>query len=174
MKEKEYIYLVDAFINIERAFPEVRLLIAGPTYKYDQNYITEIKAKIRNGDVKDKVILTEKSIDNVDEFMKSSDIFVLPSRQEGFPISIIEAMSCGLTVIGSDIPEIARAQIEDGQNGFVFPSGDHKKLSELLERLLNNNEMRLQSGINARKKAEQNWSDDVIDAQYRELYLSIK
>ncbi len=166
--------LVDAFIKIERSFPEVRLLIAGPTYKYDQNYITEIKAKIRNGDVKDKVILTEKSIDNVDEFMKSSDIFVLPSRQEGFPISIIEAMSCGLTVIGSDIPEIARAQIEDGQNGFVFPSGDHKKLSELLERLLNNNEMRLQSGINARKKAEQNWSDDVIDAQYRELYLSIK
>jgi glycosyltransferase involved in cell wall biosynthesis len=166
--------LVDAFIKIERSFPEVRLLIAGPTYKYDQNYITEIKAKIRNGDVKDKVILTEKSIDNVDEFMKSSDIFVLPSRQEGFPISIIEAMSCGLTVIGSDIPEIARAQIEDGQNGFVFPSGDHKKLSELLERLLNNNELRLQSGINARKKAEQYWSDDVIDSQYRELYLSIK
>jgi len=166
--------LVDAFIKIERSFPEVRLLIAGPTYKYDQNYINEIKAKIRNGDVKDKVILTEKSIDNVDEFMKSSDIFVLPSRQEGFPISIIEAMSCGLTVIGSDIPEIARAQIEDGQNGFVFPSGDHKKLTELLERLLNNNELRLQSGINARKKAEQYWSDDVIDSQYRELYLSIK
>ena len=166
--------LVDAFIKIERSFPEVRLLIAGPTYKYDQNYINEIKAKIRNGDVKDKVILTEKSIDNVDEFMKSSDIFVLPSRQEGFPISIIEAMSCGLTVIGSDIPEIARAQIEDGQNGFVFPSGDFEKLSELLERLLNNNELRLQSGINARKKAEQYWSDDVIDSQYRELYLSIK
>lgn len=166
--------LVDAFIKIERSFPEVRLLIAGPTYKYDQNYINEIKAKIRNGDVKDKVILTEKSIDNVDEFMKSSDIFVLPSRQEGFPISIIEAMSCGLTVIGSDIPEIARAQIEDGQNGFVFPSGDFEKLSELLERLLNNNELRLQSGIYARKKAEQYWSDDVIDSQYRELYLSIK
>jgi len=81
---------------------------------------------------------------------------------------------CGLTVIGSDIPEIARAQIEDGQNGFVFPSGDFEKLSELLERLLNNNELRLQSGIYARKKAEQYWSDDVIDSQYRELYLSIK
>jgi glycosyltransferase involved in cell wall biosynthesis len=77
-------------------------------------------------------------------------------------------------VIGSDIPEIARAQIEDGQNGFVFPSGDFEKLSELLERLLNNNELRLQRGINARKKAEQYWSDDVIDSQYRELYLSIK
>lgn len=166
--------LVDAFIKIERSFPEVRLLIVGPTYKYDQNYINEIKAKIRNAGLKDKVILTEKSIENVDEFMKSSDIFVLPSRQEGFPISIIEAMSCGLTVIGSDIPEIARAQIENGENGFVFPSGDYEKLSELLDRLLNNKDLMMQSGKSARQKAEQNWSDDVIDAQYRELYLSIK
>lgn len=166
--------LVDAFIKIEKSNPDVRLLIAGPTYKYDQKYIDELKAKLISDDIKSKVMFTEKSIDNIDEYMKSSDIFVLPSRQEGFPISVIEAMSCGLTVIGSDIPEIAKAQIKDKEDGFIFVSGDSEKLTELLERLLNNKDEMISSGINARKKAEKNWSDEIIDEKYRELYSSIK
>lgn len=165
--------LVEAFLKIEKSNPDVRLLIVGPTYKYDQKYIDDLKAKLISDEIKTKVIFTEKSIDNVDEYMKSSDIFVLPSRQEGFPISVIEAMSCGLTVIGSDIPEIAKAQIKDNEDGFIFPSGDSEKLTVLLERLLNNNTLMKSSGINARKKAEENWSDEVIDNKYRELYSSI-
>ncbi|MCB0726130.1 MAG: glycosyltransferase family 4 protein [Ignavibacteriae bacterium] len=165
--------LVDAFIEIERSFPDLRLLIVGPTYKYDQKYIEDLKEKVLNDNLKDRVIFTEKSINNVDEYMKSSDIFVLPSRQEGFPISIIEAMSCGLTVIGSDIPEIANAQIEDGKDGFIFPSGNSEKLSELLNKLLNNSDKMRQCEIRAREKAEKYWSDEVVDEKYRELYLSI-
>lgn len=165
--------LLEAFIKNETANPDIKLLIAGPTYKYDQSYIDDLKARVISSGLKDKITFTEESIDNVDEYMRSSDIFVLPSRQEGFPISIIEAMSCGLTVIGSDIPEIANAQIEDNLNGYIFPSGNSEKLSELIERLLNNENEMIQSGINARKKAEKNWSDDVVDKEYREMYQSI-
>ncbi|HMQ67478.1 MAG TPA: glycosyltransferase family 4 protein [Ignavibacteria bacterium] len=165
--------LVDAFTRIACSFPDLRLLIVGPTYKYDQNYVEGLKEKVLKEDLKDKVIFTEKSISNVDEYMKSSDIFILPSRQEGFPISVIEAMSCGLTVIGSDIPEIAKAQIDDGKDGFIFPSGNSDKLSELLERLLVDSDEMKKCGIRARAKAERYWSDEVVDDKYRELYLSI-
>ena len=84
-----------------------------------------------------KIKMTEKNVDNVNEYMMSSDIFVLPSKQEGFPISILEAMSCGLSVIGSDIPEISEAQIINEVDGMIFREGESKALSQVLEKLLN-------------------------------------
>ncbi|MEO8665929.1 MAG: glycosyltransferase family 4 protein [Ignavibacteria bacterium] len=165
--------LLEAFLNVEKKFPEVRLLIAGPTYKYDKKYISDLKDKIRASGIEDKIILREDNISNVDEYMQSSDIFVLPSKQEGFPISILEAMSCGLVVIGSDIPEIARAQIKEGVDGYVFNSGDPEKLAEVIEKVLKDRECFNRLGSEARKKAVANWSTEKVDSSYRELYRSI-
>lgn len=165
--------LVDAFISIEKKYPDLKLLIVGPTYKYDQKYIIAIQDKIKSLNLGNKILLTEKNVSNVDEYMKSSDIFVLPSRQEGFPISIIESMSCGLAVVGSDIPEIAKTQITDGADGYVFPKGEVVKLAEVLTKILDDNETTMRICNNARKKAVKNWSVETVDKAYRELYSSI-
>lgn len=165
--------LLDAFVQIEKKFPVLRLLIAGPTYKYDKKYIEDLKDKIKSNNLSGKVMLKEENITNVDEYMKSSDIFILPSSKEGFPISILEAMSCGLVVIGSDIPEIAKAQIKNGKDGFVFEKGDAGKLSSVIEMVVED-----KSGIQkvteeARIKAVNNWSTEIVDRSYKELYKSI-
>lgn len=165
--------LVDAFISIEKKYPDLKLLIVGPTYKYDQKYIVAIQDKIKSLNLGNKILLTEKNVSNVDEYMKSSDIFVLPSRQEGFPISIIESMSCGLAVVGSDIPEIAKTQITDGVDGYVFPKGEVDKLSEVLTKILDDKEATLRICNNARNKAVNNWSVEIVDKAYRVLYSSI-
>ncbi|MBL8007068.1 MAG: glycosyltransferase family 4 protein [Ignavibacteria bacterium] len=165
--------LLEAFLKVEKEFPDLKLLIVGPTYKYDQKYINELKNKIIESDNEDKVLLTEKNVDNVEEYMQSSDIFVLPSKQEGFPISIIEAMSCGLTVIGSDIPEIAKAQIENNIDGYVFKTGDSEKLAETIRQIRNDADVIPRIGYNARKKAVNNWSTEIVDNEYKNLYRSI-
>lgn len=166
-------FLLDSFILLEKKYPDLKLIIAGPTYKYDQDYISEIKNKIASNKLGNKIFLTEENVSNVEEFMQSSDIFVLPSKKEGFPISIIEAMSCGLAVIASDIPEISRAQIKNNFDGFVFPVGQVCKLSEIMEYLILNKEEMKRVGQNARKKVLENWSSDIIDTSYKNLYLSI-
>ncbi|MEO6695001.1 MAG: glycosyltransferase family 4 protein [Ignavibacteria bacterium] len=166
--------LVDAFIKIQKKYTDLRLLVVGPTYKYDQNYINEIKNKISLNDINDKVLLIEKNVTNVEDFMQCSDIFVLPSRQEGFPISIIEAMSSGLAVIGSDIPEIARAQIINGKDGYVFPVGDVDALISTIEKLITDKENFKRIKCEARKKAVDNWSTVIVDNKYKELYNSIR
>jgi len=166
-------YLLDSFIQLERKYPDLKLIIAGPTYKYDQNYISEIKNKIISNKLGSKIFLTEENISNVDEFMQTSDIFVLPSRQEGFPISIIEAMSCGLAVIASDIPEISKAQINNKVDGYVFPVGEVNKLAEIMENLINNRNEMSRVGQNARSKVLENWSSEIVDRMYKNLYLSI-
>jgi len=165
--------LVDAFAQIESRNPEAKLLIVGPTYKYDPKYISKIKEKIIEKKLQDKVHLTEENADNVEEFMQCSDIFVLPSRQEGFPISIIEAMSSGLAVIGSDIPEIAKAQINNGEDGYLFPTGDVDKLAVIMEKLLRDRDEILRVSKKARKKVQENWSTEIVDDKYRKLYKSM-
>lgn len=166
--------LLDAFINLEKKYPDLKLIIAGPTYKYDQNYINKIKDKIVSNSLGNKIYLTEKNVSNVDEYMQASDIFVLPSSQEGFPISIIEAMSCGLAVIASDIPEISKAQIINGKDGYVFPVGDVEKLTEKIENLLLDKNEIARVGIEARRKVIENWSAESVDLSYKNLYLSIQ
>ncbi len=165
--------LADAFTAVEKFFPGVRLLLVGPTYKYDQKYINDIKEKISESNLTEKVRFTEDNVSNVEEYMQSSDIFILPSSKEGFPISMIEAMSCGLAVIGSDIPEISRAQINDGQDGYIFPTGDSEKLSNVITNLINDKNNITRIGVNAREKVIANWSTEFVDTEYKKLYSSL-
>jgi len=165
--------LVNSFIKIENKYPELKLLIVGPTYKYDPEYIACIKDKIKANGLAEKILLMEKNVSNVEEYMQCSEIFILPSRQEGFPISIIEAMSSGLAVIGSDIPEISRAQIVNGKDGYVFPVGNVEGLASTIESLMQNKGIIQKIGMEARKKAVANWSTEIVDNQYKELYYSI-
>lgn len=165
--------LVDAFIKIEKKYSELKLLIVGPTYKYDPKYISDIKDKIKTNDLETKISLSEQNVNNVEEYMQCSEIFVLPSRQEGFPISIIEAMSSGLAVIASDIPEISRAQIVNGKDGYVFPVGNVESLASTIEELMLDKGNIQRVGMEARKKAVANWSTEIVDNKYKELYDSI-
>ncbi|MEP7145703.1 MAG: glycosyltransferase family 4 protein [bacterium] len=165
--------LVEAFLLIEKKYPELNLLLVGPTYKYDKKYISDLKEKIKASDAANRIILKEDNISNVEEYMQSSDIFILPSKQEGFPISILEAMSCGLTVIGSDIPEITEVQIKDGVDGFVFTTGDSNKLAAVIEKVINDKNNISALGMEARKKAVANWSTEIVDNSYKKLYRSI-
>lgn len=165
--------LLDAFISLEKKYPDIKLVIAGPTYKYDKKYIDDIKNKIKDLNLSGKIILTEDNISNVYDYMKCSDIFVLPSKQEGFPISILEAMSSGLIVIGSDIPEIARAQIKDGTDGYLFPVGDTQRLAEILEKVLTDVDGNKKIIKKAREKVCRNWSTEIVDKSYKNLYNSI-
>ncbi|MBK9332898.1 MAG: glycosyltransferase [Ignavibacteria bacterium] len=165
--------LLNSFIEIQKNIDSVKLLIVGPTYKYDQEYISELKSNILENSIEGKVLFTEDNVSNVEEYMQSSDIFVLPSKQEGFPISIIEAMSCGLAVIGSDIPVISKAQIVNGVDGFVFPLNDPDKLTEILKKLILKKEEIKKIGNEAREKALKYWSDEIVDEKYKKLYSSI-
>ncbi|MBK8982173.1 MAG: glycosyltransferase [Ignavibacteria bacterium] len=165
--------LLNSFIEIQKNIDSVKLLIVGPTYKYDQEYISELKNNILENSIEGKVLFTEDNVSNVEEYMQSSDIFVLPSKQEGFPISIIEAMSCGLAVIGSDIPVISKAQIVNGVDGFVFPLDSPDTLTEILRKLILDKEEIKKIGNEAREKVLKYWSDDIVDEKYKKLYSSI-
>jgi glycosyltransferase involved in cell wall biosynthesis len=62
-------------------------------------------------------------------------VFVLPSLGEGFPLSVLEAMACGLAPVVSDLPMV-RDQLRDGETAIVVAPGDAEALERGLERVL--------------------------------------
>ena len=76
------------------------------------------------------------SVSNAHDWLKKIDVLVVPSRSEGFGLVLIEGLLSKCLVVASDIP--AFREIVDGQNGLLFPMGDHKRLAAILAQLLTN------------------------------------
>ncbi len=73
------------------------------------------------------------------ELYRMADVFIFPTMlKESLGLVAIEAMSCGLPVIGSDCAAL-RYYIQDGVNGYRFPAGDDEALAERMERLTEGN-----------------------------------
>ena len=66
--------------------------------------------------------------------LPDADVFVLPTRAEGFPVALVEAMACGLVPVVSDIPSGVPEVVDDGRNGFRPPVGDVARASPMRSR----------------------------------------
>lgn len=88
------------------------------------------------------------------DFYHSGDIFLHPSRFDPFPNSVMEAMSCGLPVIGSDMAGSVLDRVLDGYNGYIHLAGDVEDLSNKILQVVNLDTNELQKmGENSRKTA---------------------
>lgn len=92
-KEKNHSFLIDIFNKYIKLNPNSRLLLVG-----DGNLINEIREKIKNLNLTDKVILTGSRSD-IQALLSAMDIFVFPSYFEGVPVSVVEAQASGLPCI---------------------------------------------------------------------------
>jgi glycosyltransferase involved in cell wall biosynthesis len=98
------------------------------------------------------------------KLLNKSDLFVLPSLYEGHPKALLEAMACGLPVIGTGVPGIQEI-IRDGKNGILCDT-DPESIREAITRLLNDANLRKQMGNSARRFVVENFSlEKVLDLE---------
>ena len=90
-------------------------------------------------------------ISSPEHFYRNTDIFVLCSHSEGFPISILEAMRAGKAIIASDVGGVSE-QIIDGVSGLLVPAGDTEVLAKKILRLKNDPDLRASLGAAARER----------------------
>jgi len=118
-----------------------------------------------------KVFVTNSAIDNPRDYLAASDIFVLPSSGEGLSNSLLEAMSCGLAVVVSDIPP-HRQIISDGENGLLAITDDKLSLENAIVRLIDNKDLRNSLGQAARQTVISRYNIEETLARYKTLYTS--
>ncbi len=107
-------------------------------------------------------------VPNPDPYYRSAGIFVLSSIYEGTPNVLLEAMAHGLPCIVSDSLPGALEYVEDQVSGLVFRSGDAAHLADCLEALIENAELRIRLGKEARRRME-GYSVEVVSAQWNDL-----
>jgi glycosyltransferase involved in cell wall biosynthesis len=103
-------------------------------------------------------------------FLYTGDCYVFPSRYEGFPVSPLEAMACGLPVVASDasgMSDILPNGEESG--GILVPREDAKKLAEAVGRVLDDHDLRRKLGSRARLRIEDAFSLETISIQLQRL-----
>lgn len=84
-------------------------------------------------------------VTDIESQLQKADIFILPSKFESFPLSILEAMSCGLPIIATDTGGV-KDMVLNNKNGFLINYNNDKELNEALESLCNDKKTRISKG----------------------------
>lgn len=157
----------DKFVEIAKIILKKRkdcvFLIVGP----DEGLKEKVKKMI--GDEKAIILLDAiRDRKEVIKMYQSADVFVLPSYREGLPLTLFEAMACGLPIVATPVNGIPY-EMKDKENGFLVKYGDNEKFSERIIQLLENKKLREEIGKkNLEKAKEYNW--DKIAEKTMEIY----
>jgi N-acetyl-alpha-D-glucosaminyl L-malate synthase BshA len=108
----------------------------------------------------------------IETVLPIAKLFLLPSDSESFGLAALEAMACGVPVIGSaagGLPEV----VQDGENGYLKPVGDVDGMADAALSLLTDRARWQAFSQSARRRAVTNFPTDAIVARYRSLYEAV-
>ena len=162
-KEKGIFELVKAFKNVSEKCDNVALLVVGPDEEGIKRELISCLATCK------ELVRFVDFTKTPEKYMSASDIFVLPSYREGFGSVIIEAASCGLPSIGSNIYGLSDA-IKVGETGLLVSVRSSKLLEKAMLKLVNNDKMCNEMSLNARRRVTHNFSQDEITLKILQLY----
>jgi glycosyltransferase involved in cell wall biosynthesis len=161
--------LIKAAASIVPRFPKVSFTIAGDVLESD--YFLELQTLVRDLNLSDRFHFVG-GITNLGEHLSTADIFVLPSRSEGFSNAIVEAMAAALPVVATRVGGNAEA-VKDGVTGILVPSEDPATLSAAITRLLSDPPQARAMGVAGKAFAAENFTTEAmmnrITAVYRDL-----
>ena len=164
--------LLDAWGQIcrQRAGRDLRLLLVG-TGNDAEELGQLIAAMELPGVTWVKTFVHDRNV--IRRYLSAADIYILPSRHEGFPVALMEAMACGLPVVAADapgVPDILEGGVASG--GLVVPRNDACALAMALGRVLDDETWGRELGALARRRAEATFSLEAVGKQLRAFLSS--
>jgi len=147
-REKDLMTLLRAFTRLQQYNSDLKLLIVGDGVDSVKKQLTS-----RQG-----VILTGAK-NNPAPYLQVMDIYCMPSLTETTCLSVLEAMSCQLAVVSTEVGFI-KSYIRNGYNGLFFEKQNHYPLAKHIQRLITDVEFRKTLGVNARKTIVDQFSWD--------------
>ena len=159
--------LVRSFAELSGEMTDVKLVIAGP----DDGYLPILKKLLKELGVEEKVIFTGPLYERDKlEAYTDADVYVLPSRYETFPITVLEVCACGTPVIVTDRCGIA--DVIDGQAGLVVKH-DKDQLRDTILHLLSDDALRRELGEKGKILVREKFNWEKITEQVESVYNGV-
>lgn len=130
-----------------------------------------LQQMIDKAELQDSVRLNRPTKQIGEEYVKS-DMLVMSSNYEGFPMVMIEAMACGLPVVSFDYKCGPKDIIQPGINGLLVPNGDIQALADAMMKVMEDEAYRKMLSLNARKVVD-TYSEQAFMSQWIRLFTSI-
>jgi len=164
--EKGYDRLIDAFARVAGRHPgwSLRIFGHGPS----RGALEKQAARLG---LEDRVTLPGLAGD-IEHELRSASVFALSSIHEGLPMALAEAMACGLPCVAFDCAPGVREIVTDGVDGVVVPPRDVAGLSEGLDRLMADEDLRRRLGTAARDSVRRFAPDQVL-AQWEDVFALV-
>ena len=162
-EEKGYDFLLESFPPLLREFPDLHLVVLGDGYLRG----TLQDLAVARG-VGDHVLFTG-NVEDVRPWLKQFELVVIPSRREGLPTVLLEAMALGRPVVAADVGGICEL-LRDGESGALFTAEDGSALRQASARLLANADLRRSFGSAARQRVDQEFTQQHAIARLEQLY----
>lgn len=160
---------IRAAASIATNFSNVLFSIAGSILEPD--YFAELQALVRDLNLSDRFNFAG-GVTNLHQHLSEADIFVLPSRSEGFSNAIIEAMAASLPVIATDVGGNSEA-VKDGVSGFLVPSDDPAALAKAITRLLSDPPLAKKMGTEGKAIAVEQFSTEAMMTKITSVYKNL-
>ncbi len=137
-KVKGFDHIIKMWRKIKGTHPDWQLHIAGPGTGVGELYLKELA---QENEVRNEVVFLG-NITDMKSLYRQYPIFALPSRVEGFPMVLIEAMSQGCAAISFSLEKAIEEIINDGVDGVIVSDNDTESFEEKLETLMDNTGLR--------------------------------
>jgi glycosyltransferase involved in cell wall biosynthesis len=157
--QKAHTILLQAMPQVLKKFPGAKLGICG-----DGILRSDLQSQIKELHLIDSVFLLGKW-DSVTEFLKMADLFVLPSRWEGLPIALLEAMSAGLPIVATRVEGVDEV-VKHGEHGLLVSVENVDGLAEAILQLLGNSQLRSAMAMAAKAYVLEHYTEDLMCEQY--------
>lgn len=168
-KTKGFDLLIKAWGKISRNHPEWKLLIAGGGSEHSMDFL---KGLVRSTNCVNVEFLGFRK--DIAEIMQKSEIFTLSSRFEGLPMALLEAMQAGCCCVSFDCETGPNEIIRNKETGLLVPSQNVDKLSEALESVIANKELRERYSAMASFSVHSKYSEDYVMNRWVLLLSKLK
>lgn len=175
--DKQPQVLFDAWLRSQRdpALASTLVLVGATSprqFEADAALAAGIRQQADESGFGDRVIFAAPT-NQIHDYFRAADVYALPSKREGLPIALLEAMACGLPCVASRLPGATDVMIEDGVNGRLVPPGDAAGFASALDELIAHPSEAARMGASARRTVEERYTMKRVAGIWMETYQQV-
>lgn len=169
--------LFHVWLRLMEQFPNLYLMTVGD-YRKDRDADTELIQLFQETGLDPKLLkhphfVRIGHVEDAEHYLQAADLFLFPSRSEGFGTVQTEAMACGLPCVVNELPGVSCDIYPDESVGFRVPENDVEKHVQVLTRLLEQPSLREKIGTSARQRVIKDFSLESVGKRYLEFYKNL-